>query len=254
MRGLTEARLEHLIYVLSFYRNYSRRPTGCNARFVDSSSPCIHMSRRSGPIKAASTSRYTAGPVVPLLQHHFTIPLDKHSWQRSARRHSMLSRTPLLDRPIPASCSTPSFAFTKRVWKAVCVGMRPLISGVGRVGVGLAYSYSVGCPLTLRLVLSIHCYRHRTTDDTGQATVELTPFKRVFGIDPSAGMVDAARRALQAEAQDCPGVDAHPSASASGPGTDRITYVQSPAEKLEFLEDGSVDMIVSGTSCASPSP
>ena len=32
------------------------------------------------------------------------------------------------------------------------------------------------------------CYWHK-----GQATTELTPFKRVVGVDPSAKMIDSAR-------------------------------------------------------------
>ncbi|KAF8120347.1 S-adenosyl-L-methionine-dependent methyltransferase [Boletus edulis] len=72
---------------------------------------------------------------------------------------------------------------------------------------------------------------------TGQATVELTPFKQIVGVDPSAGMVDAARRALVASgSQD--------SASESGTHNEQTTFVQSPAEKLTFLADGSVDVII----------
>lgn len=69
--------------------------------------------------------------------------------------------------------------------------------------------------------------------NTGQATVELSPFKNIVGIDPSAGMVDAARHAL---------------ASSSDAVSGRIAYVQSPAERLTFLSEGSVDLMISGTS------
>ncbi|EGN94512.1 hypothetical protein SERLA73DRAFT_188454 [Serpula lacrymans var. lacrymans S7.3] len=63
---------------------------------------------------------------------------------------------------------------------------------------------------------------------TGQATVELTPFKKVTGVDPSAGMIASAREALEAQ---------HIS-------TGQFDYVQSGAEKLGFLEDGSVDLMI----------
>ncbi|KAF8555275.1 S-adenosyl-L-methionine-dependent methyltransferase [Imleria badia] len=73
---------------------------------------------------------------------------------------------------------------------------------------------------------------------TGQATVELTPFKTIVGVDPSAGMVDAAHRAL-----------ASPDSSSNVVSElSRITYVQSPAEKLAFLEDGSVDLMIAAQS------
>ncbi|KAG9309712.1 S-adenosyl-L-methionine-dependent methyltransferase [Chiua virens] len=71
---------------------------------------------------------------------------------------------------------------------------------------------------------------------TGQATVELTPFKKIMGIDPSAGMVDAARHALESESGKAVDV------------TGRISYVQSPAENLGFLADGSVDLMISAQS------
>jgi len=72
---------------------------------------------------------------------------------------------------------------------------------------------------------------------TGQATIELTPFKRIFGVDPSAGMVDAARRAT---ASSDAVVRGHDPDWESG----RITYVQSPAESLAFLADESVDLMI----------
>ncbi|KAH0828843.1 hypothetical protein J3R83DRAFT_3313 [Lanmaoa asiatica] len=55
---------------------------------------------------------------------------------------------------------------------------------------------------------------------TGQATIELTPFKRILGTDPSAGMVDAARRTLASF----------------------DSAVQ--AERLTFLSEGSVDLMI----------
>ncbi|KAG8221392.1 hypothetical protein J3R82DRAFT_1570 [Butyriboletus roseoflavus] len=59
-----------------------------------------------------------------------------------------------------------------------------------------------------------------------------------MGTDPSAGMVDAARRAL---------ADSSSDAAVSVQGlnmSDRITYVQSPAERLAFLSEGSVDLMI----------
>ncbi|KAH8110949.1 S-adenosyl-L-methionine-dependent methyltransferase [Phellopilus nigrolimitatus] len=69
---------------------------------------------------------------------------------------------------------------------------------------------------------------------TGQATIELHPFKRVVGVDPSAKMLDEARQYV--------------TTSLGGPGDASISqfdFVQSPAESLGFLEDGSVDLVVS---------
>ena len=74
--------------------------------------------------------------------------------------------------------------------------------------------------------------------NAGQATRELTPFRTVIGVEPSSKMI------AQAQAQS--------QAQSSGEGAlmegvpGQISYVQSAAESLPFLEDGSVDMIVSG--------
>lgn len=67
---------------------------------------------------------------------------------------------------------------------------------------------------------------------TGQATTELIPFKRVVGVDPSKKMIEVATRSAQEENEGTGGVS-------------RFEYVQSDAENLAFLEDGSVDLIVS---------
>jgi len=63
---------------------------------------------------------------------------------------------------------------------------------------------------------------------TGQATTELTPFQHVIGVDPSAKMVDQAKENIQ---------------TAALPG--QLEYVQSAAETLPFVKDGSVDLIIS---------
>jgi ubiquinone/menaquinone biosynthesis C-methylase UbiE len=65
---------------------------------------------------------------------------------------------------------------------------------------------------------------------TGQATTELTPFKRVIGVDPSTSMLTQARQHT---------------ASLGLDGTNQFSFVQSAAEDLRFLENDSVDLIVS---------
>lgn len=70
----------------------------------------------------------------------------------------------------------------------------------------------------------------------GQATVELTSFKRIIGVDPSANMIASARRAASHDAQATETVH-----------LDRFEYVQGDAENLSFLEDGSVDLLISGS-------
>jgi len=67
----------------------------------------------------------------------------------------------------------------------------------------------------------------------GQATTELIPFKRVIGIDPSAKMISTARELAAFNAQ-----------SANSP--EKFEYVEGNAENLSFLQDGSVDLIISG--------
>jgi trans-aconitate 3-methyltransferase len=65
----------------------------------------------------------------------------------------------------------------------------------------------------------------------GQATVGLTPFKRVVGVDPSSRMLDRARDFTL---------------SLGGDEGMKYEFVQSVAEDLHSFQDGSVDMIVSG--------
>ncbi|KAH7929199.1 S-adenosyl-L-methionine-dependent methyltransferase [Leucogyrophana mollusca] len=63
---------------------------------------------------------------------------------------------------------------------------------------------------------------------TGQATVELAPrFRKVFGVDVSAKMIDTARTATS-------------TTNTNG----KIEFVQSAVEKLLFLENESVDLVV----------
>lgn len=65
--------------------------------------------------------------------------------------------------------------------------------------------------------------------------MELTPFKRVVGVDPSAKMIESAREMTLTNAQ-----------STNSVNVNQFEYVQSSAEDLPFLEDGSVDLVVSG--------
>ncbi|KAG1817456.1 S-adenosyl-L-methionine-dependent methyltransferase [Suillus variegatus] len=68
---------------------------------------------------------------------------------------------------------------------------------------------------------------------TGQATVELTPFKRVTGVDPSCKMIEVARGTLQKTPE----------------RTGQYEYIQASAESLTFLEDSSVDLVISAEAC-----
>ncbi|OCH88058.1 S-adenosyl-L-methionine-dependent methyltransferase [Obba rivulosa] len=78
---------------------------------------------------------------------------------------------------------------------------------------------------------------------TGQATLELTPFKHIVGIDPSERMITQASQALQAHNS---ALNSDNSALVENtPLASRVRFVQGPAESLDFLEDGSVDLIVS---------
>ena len=70
---------------------------------------------------------------------------------------------------------------------------------------------------------------------SGQATAELTPFKRVIGVDPSAKMIESAREMAFADPQ-----------STNSVNVTQFEYVQSSAESLPFLEDRSVDLVISG--------
>lgn len=62
---------------------------------------------------------------------------------------------------------------------------------------------------------------------SGQATTVLAQkFQSATGVDPSAGMVATARESMAS--------DGH------------ISFVQSKAEELSFLEDESVDLVTAG--------
>jgi len=68
---------------------------------------------------------------------------------------------------------------------------------------------------------------------TGQATVELTPFKRVIGVDPSSKMIEVAQATLKTQPV----------------STGQYEYVEASAESLPFLADGSVDLITAAQAC-----
>ncbi|TBU31471.1 S-adenosyl-L-methionine-dependent methyltransferase [Dichomitus squalens] len=71
---------------------------------------------------------------------------------------------------------------------------------------------------------------------TGQATVELTPFKRVIGLDPSAKMIEQARESVRTRLA---GLDL----------STQIEFEQSSAEELKPLQDGSVDLLTAAQAC-----
>ncbi|KAJ7597743.1 S-adenosyl-L-methionine-dependent methyltransferase [Mycena floridula] len=67
---------------------------------------------------------------------------------------------------------------------------------------------------------------------TGQATAALTDFRRVIGVDPSAGMIEGARK----------------HASSVNSTQTKFEFVQSAAEELNFLKDASVDLVAGAQS------
>ncbi|THU85969.1 hypothetical protein K435DRAFT_783066 [Dendrothele bispora CBS 962.96] len=71
---------------------------------------------------------------------------------------------------------------------------------------------------------------------TGQATVELTPFKHIIGVDPSQGMVEKAKKYTE---------ELYPGPTSTTRRGQIFEYIQSPAEKLDFIKDESVDLVIS---------
>lgn len=86
-----------------------------------------------------------------------------------------------------------------------------------------------------------HDPTHVAVAAAGQATVELTPFRRVVGVDPSARMIEQARESLKTRLA---GLDL----------SSQVEFVQSSAEDLGFLKEGSADLIVAGTRMPISSP
>lgn len=77
---------------------------------------------------------------------------------------------------------------------------------------------------------------------SGQATIHLFPFKRVIGVDPSAKMIQRAQEYIEETLQ---------STKSSSEIESQFQFVQSPAEKLDFLQDGSADLVVAGNGVSS---
>jgi len=74
---------------------------------------------------------------------------------------------------------------------------------------------------------------------TGQATVELHPFKRIIGVDPSQKMLENARNYASSFLPD------RPNSTQILPDVgSQYEFVQSPAEDLAFLKDRSVDIVI----------
>ncbi|KAL4079856.1 S-adenosyl-L-methionine-dependent methyltransferase [Scleroderma yunnanense] len=88
---------------------------------------------------------------------------------------------------------------------------------------------------------------------TGQATVELTPFKHVIGVDPSETMVRVAREGLEAHrTQPSSPLDNSNDKTYetnTTPEPQIIEFVQSSAENLGFLENDSVDLVIAAQAC-----
>ncbi|KAI0266338.1 S-adenosyl-L-methionine-dependent methyltransferase [Gloeopeniophorella convolvens] len=70
-----------------------------------------------------------------------------------------------------------------------------------------------------------------------QATAELTPFRRVIGVDRSTKMLDSARAAI---------LNSRPDDAA------KFRFESASAEHVPVLQDGSVDLIVAGASGSLP--
>ena len=85
------------------------------------------------------------------------------------------------------------------------------------------------CKPTFSLLVSLN---QRLLESAGQAIVELTPFKRVIGVDPSAKMIKSAREMT--------------ALSTNSVDVNQFEYLQSSAEDPPFLEDEGVDLVVLG--------
>ncbi|KAH8996660.1 S-adenosyl-L-methionine-dependent methyltransferase [Lactarius akahatsu] len=68
---------------------------------------------------------------------------------------------------------------------------------------------------------------------TGQATVDLTPFKHVIGVDPSMKMVESARASLS---------------TLGAVDRAKFRFEESSAENVAILDDGTVDLIIAAQS------
>lgn len=87
----------------------------------------------------------------------------------------------------------------------------------------------VGCgPGELRSFYSLSCWDFNSWNAVGQATLELTPFRKIIGVDPSSTMIEQAQDNMDPAFRG------------------QVEYRQSSAESIPFLEDRSVDIITSG--------
>ncbi|KAG2052892.1 S-adenosyl-L-methionine-dependent methyltransferase [Suillus hirtellus] len=67
----------------------------------------------------------------------------------------------------------------------------------------------------------------------GQATIELTPFKRITGVNPSSKMIQVAQGTIKN----------------TPTSTGQYKYIQVSAENLAFSEDSSMDLVISAQAC-----
>lgn len=98
-----------------------------------------------------------------------------------------------------------------------------------RWGTAVDLGCGTGTPFLIRVLPDVIVSNLQRRQIAGQATIELTPFQRIIGVDPSAKMIEQANKNVSA---------------AGLPG--QLEYRQSAAEQLSFLEDSSVDLIASG--------
>ena len=83
---------------------------------------------------------------------------------------------------------------------------------------------------------------------TGQATTALTGFDRVIGIDPSESMIQKARAGSTAVLTTTTTTTPAPAAkSANASSAPRISFLNHAAEDLDFIDDASIDLVISGS-------
>ncbi|KAG2046200.1 FMN-linked oxidoreductase [Suillus hirtellus] len=109
----------------------------------------------------------------------------------------------------------------------------------GLIGFGRLFMPNPDLPLRLRKGIALERGDWATWymggNLTPAATVELTPFKRVTGVDPSSKMIKVAQGTFKN----------------TPTSTGQYEYIQASAENLTFLEDSSVDLVISGIGHAS---
>lgn len=150
-------------------------------------------------------------------------PCSAHPWRLLARPTLTPPCMRRLGPPIPLRCTTLYLTCTDSL-------QMPSLSGPSTWVVG---QVSKNRRLPVRESLSILLCL------LGQATVALTPFKHVTGVDPSENMIRSAREVLESTRNND---DAD--RPFSGPVID---FVQGSAETLDFLPDDSTDLVIAGT-------